>query len=84
MARQNAEHEEWAKIVAEIIHLRKIIQARRREQQQESAARCVEIVEQSLRRHIEEFAHAPHQEWAVRATKIRQLGEILEYSTQMV
>ena len=70
--------------MAEIIYLRKIIQARRREQQQECAARCVGIVEESLRQHIEEFAHAPPQEWAVRATKIRQLGEVLEYSTNMV
>ena len=70
--------------MAEIIYLRKIIQARRREQQQECAARCVEIVEESLRQHIEEFAHAPPQEWVVRATKIRQLGEVLEYSTNMV
>lgn len=70
--------------MAEIIYLRKIIQARRREQQQECAARCVEIVEESLRHHIEEFAHAPPQEWVVRATKIRQLGEVLEYSTNMV
>ena len=70
--------------MAEIIHLRKIMQARRRERQQEYAARCVEIVEESLRHHIEEFAHAPPREWAVRATKIRQLGEVLEYSTHRV
>ncbi len=69
--------------MAEIIYLRKIMQDRRREQQQESAARCVEIVQKSLRLHLEAFAQAPPQERAVRATKIRQLGEILEYSINM-
>ena len=65
--------------MAEIIHLRKILQARRREQQQVTATQCVEILEHSLYQHLEEFGQAPPHEWAVRASKIRKLGELLEY-----
>ena len=70
--------------MAEIIHLRKVLQARRREQQQMMATQCVEILEYSLHRHIEEFAQAPPAEWAARASRIRKLGELLEYSTNMI
>ena len=70
--------------MAEIIHLHEIQQARRRAQQHESTIRCIEILEKSLRHHIEEFEHAPQQEWTVRATKIRRLGELLEYSINVV
>ncbi len=70
--------------MAEIIHLRKILQARRREQQQVTATQCVEILEYSLYQHLEEFGQAPPHEWAVRASKIRKLGELLEYSTNMI
>ena len=70
--------------MAEIIHLHKILQARRREQQQVMATQCVEILEHSLHRHLEEFGQAPPHEQAVRASKIRKLGELLEYSTNMI
>ncbi len=45
---------------------------------------CVEILEHSLHRHLEEFGQAPLAEWAARASKIRKLGELLEYSTNMI
>ena len=70
--------------MAEIIHLRKVLQARRREQEQAMAIRCSEILENSLHRHLEEFGQAPPAEWAARASKIRKLGELLEYSTNMI
>ncbi len=70
--------------MAEIVHLRKVLQARRRKQQQAMATHCVEILEHSLHRHLEEFGQAPPHEWAVRASKIRKLGELLEYSTNMI
>lgn len=70
--------------MAEIIHLRKVLQARRREQQQTIATQCVEILEYSLHHHLEEFGQAPPHEWAARASRIRKLGELLEYSTNMI
>src|SRR5262245_58048892 len=70
-------------IMAEIIHLRAILQARRRQREQEYLQRCVEAIEHSLRHQVEEFSHAPAAEWAIRASKIRKLGELLEYATSL-
>jgi hypothetical protein len=71
-------------IMAEIIHLRTILQARRRQREQEHLHRCVEVIEQSLQYQVEEFSRAPAAEWPVRASKIRKLGELLEYATSLL
>jgi len=70
--------------MAEIIHLRAILQARRRQREQEYLSRCIEMIEQSLHLQLEEFARAPENEWPVRAGKIRKLGELLEYATGLL
>jgi hypothetical protein len=70
--------------MAEIIPLRTLRQARRRQQEQANLVRCVEIIESSLHCQIEEFAHAPVDEWPARASKIRKLGELLEYTTGLL
>jgi len=71
-------------IMAEIIHLRTILQARRRQREQEYLLHCVEAIECSLRHQVEEFSRAPADEWSVRASKIRKLGELLEYTTALL
>ena len=70
--------------MAEIIHLRAILQERRRQREQEHLHRCVVVIEQSLKSQIEEFPHAPEDEWPVRASKIRKLSELLEYATGLL
>lgn len=70
--------------MAQIIELRRHRAIRRRERQQDTAVRCMEIVEYSLRHHVDALARAPQDEWPVRATKIRRLGELLEYTTHLV
>ena len=70
--------------MAEIIHLRSILQARRRQREQEYLYRCVEAIEHTLHRQVEEFSHAPAEEWPGRASKIRKLGELLEYATGLL
>jgi hypothetical protein len=45
---------------------------------------CVEAIEQSLRIQLEEFTVAPVAEKAVLANKIRKLGELLEYATNLL
>lgn len=70
--------------MAEIIHLRAILQARRRQREQEYLYRCVEAIEYTLQRQVEEFSRAPAEEWPGRASKIRKLGELLEYATGLL
>ncbi|MGE0826928.1 MAG: hypothetical protein AB7G75_08180 [Candidatus Binatia bacterium] len=69
--------------MAEIISLQNVIQARRRQQEQDTLRTCIAVIEHSLKVHIEEFPQAPEQEWTIRAKRIRQLGELLEYATQL-
>ena len=68
--------------MAEIIPLQRILQARRRQREQSCVRTCVEAIEHSLKIHLEEFTSAPAEEKAVRASKIRKLGELLEYAAQ--
>lgn len=70
--------------MAEIIPLQSILQARRRQREQGYLQTCVEAIEQSLKIHLEEFTTAPAEEKAARASKIRKLGELLEYAAHLV
>jgi hypothetical protein len=70
--------------MAEIIHLRTVLQARRRRHEQAYLSRCIEAIEKSLQNQVEEFSRAPSDEWPTRARKIRKLGELLEYATGLL
>ena len=70
--------------MAEIIPLQSILQARRRQREQIYLRTCVEAIEQSLKIHLEKFTAAPPEEKAARASKIRKLGELLEYATHLL
>jgi len=70
--------------MAEIIPLQSILQARRRQRERAYLHTCVEAIEQSLKVHLEEFTAAPTEEKAARASKIRKLGELLEYAAHLL
>jgi len=70
--------------MAEIIRFDDIIQGRRRQREHAHLHACITAIEQSLQLHLEDFAQAPTAELAVRAGKIRKLGELLEYATSLL
>jgi hypothetical protein len=70
--------------MAEVIHLQSLLRARRKQREQEHIHRCVEILGQSLQARLAELAHAPEEEWVLRASKIRKLSEVLEYATGLL
>jgi hypothetical protein len=70
--------------MAEVIHIGAILQVRRRQREQEYLRDCVAAIEKSLQLQITEFSTAPAQEWPIRASKIRKLGELLEYATSLL
>ncbi|HXG19397.1 MAG TPA: hypothetical protein VNN62_10045 [Methylomirabilota bacterium] len=70
--------------MAEVIHLHAVLRARRKQREQEHIQRCIEIIGQSLQMHLAELSHAPEEEWVVRASKIRKLSELLEYTTGLL
>lgn len=70
--------------MADIIHFQAVLQARRKQREQEQLHRCIEILGQSLQTHLAELSQAPEAEWGVRAGKIRKLSELLEYTTSLL
>ncbi len=70
--------------MAEIIHIQQILQARRKQREQEYLCRCVELIGESLRVQLSEFELAPDGEKPLRAAKIRKLGELMEYTSQLL
>lgn len=70
--------------MADIIRFDDIIQGRRRQQEQTHLHACIAAIQQSLQSHLDDFAEAPVEEMAVRAGKIRKLGELLEYATSLL
>jgi hypothetical protein len=70
--------------MAEVIHFQTLLRARRKQREQEYLQRCVAIIEQSLHVQLDELQDAPETEWAMRATKIRKLSELLEYTTGLL
>ena len=72
-----------ADFMAEIIELKDILQARARRRERALTARCVAIMEECLAASIEAYGHAPPHERFVRATKIRQLEDLIDYAANL-
>jgi hypothetical protein len=70
--------------MAEIISLQSILQARRRQREQHCLHVSIEAIEESLRIQLHEFSSAPTEEKVIRASKIRKLGELLEYASHLI
>ena len=70
--------------MAEIISLRSLRQARRRQQEHAALYDCLRLIERSLSQQLNDFAQAPEAERPVRASRIRKLGELLEYATGLL
>jgi len=70
--------------MAEIIPFQSILQARRRQREHACLQTCVAAIEHSLKVHLEEFTAAPAEEKTARASKIRKLGELLEYASHLL
>ena len=70
--------------MAEIIPIKDLLQARQRQREQDSLQACITAIEHSLAVQLKAFANAPIEEMPVRARKIRQLGDLLEYATNLL
>jgi hypothetical protein len=69
--------------VAEIIELKDILQARARRRERALTARCVAIMEDCLAAYLADYDRAPLQERFGRATKIRQLEDLIDYAANL-
>ncbi len=66
--------------MAAIIHFEEFAEARRRHAQRVCAEQGVQIIERNLRLALAQFDEAPVAERPLYATRVRQLGALLEYA----
>ena len=70
--------------VAEIIDLAAVLRARARLRTQALTERCLGIMEECLASSRHAYHEAPYEERAVRASRIRQLEELIDYTANLL
>jgi hypothetical protein len=70
--------------MGQVIHLKEIHQARRRQSERVSMEECVELLEWNLKTSLDHYLSSPPEERSMRATQIRKLSEILEYALRLL
>lgn len=68
--------------MAEVIRFEQAVRERRRAAERTAARACGEIIEANLRLALYLFSTGPETERPVRARQVRQLAELLEYTTR--
>lgn len=63
-----------------VVPFQDIVRARRRQRDHAYAARCIEVIEGTLRLALDRFGTAPPAERPLYARRVRQLSELLEYA----
>jgi hypothetical protein len=70
--------------MGQVIHLKEIHQARRRQSEKVSMEECVDLLEWNLKTSLDHYFLSPPEERSMRATQIRKLSEILEYALRLL
>lgn len=70
--------------MARVVELSKLQRERRLRNQRVGTQQCVEIVEFNLKISLDEYFRAPRRERVIRATRVRKLSELLEYTLQLL
>ena len=70
--------------MAHVIELSKRQRERRLQNERLGTLQCVEIVEFNLKNSVDEYFRAPRRERVLRATRVRKLSELLEYTLQLL
>lgn len=66
--------------MGQLIELREMFQARRRETERHSLESCIRILEANLDWSIQSYLNSPREERLVRAGRLKKLCELLEYA----
>ncbi len=69
--------------MARVVEIGKVRQQRRRRLERDVTEQCIEVLEWNLRNSLDRYFLAPREERLDRATKIRRLSEVLEYSLRL-
>ena len=69
--------------MARVVEISKVRREQRRRLEQDVTEQCVEVLEWNLRNSLDRYFLAPREERLDRATSIRKLSEVLEYTLRM-
>ena len=69
--------------MARVVEISKVRQQQRRRLERDVTEQCIEVLEWNLRNSLDRYFVAPREERLDRATKIRRLSEVLEYSLRL-
>ena len=69
--------------LAEIIEFKDIVRARARRRERALTERCLAIMEECLASSIIAYHEAPPRERPAHATKIRQIGDLIAYASNL-
>ena len=69
--------------MARVVEISRVRQQQRRRLEQDVTEQCIEVLEWNLRSSLDRYFLAPREERLDRATRIRRLSEVLEYSLRL-
>jgi hypothetical protein len=69
--------------MGQLVELREILRAKRRETERHSLEKCIEILESSLALSVRAYLSSPRDERLVRAKRLEKLAELLVYAHQI-
>jgi hypothetical protein len=69
--------------MARVVEISKVRREQRRRLEQDVTEQCIEVLEWNLRNSLDRYFLAPREERLDRATRIRKLSEVLEYTLRM-
>ena len=70
--------------MGQVVNLREFSQSWRRRSEKVGMEQCVELLEWNLKRSLDCYMSSPPDERSMRATQIRKLSEILEYTLRLL
>ncbi len=69
--------------MGQVVELKEIHRARRSREEKLSTQQCIELLEWNLKHSVNVYLSSPRDERPLRATQIRKLSEVLEYTLQL-
>ncbi len=69
--------------MGQVVQIKELYRARKSRAEKMSTDQCIELIEWNLKHSVDRYLSSPHGERAFRATQIRKLSEVLEYTLRL-
>ena len=69
--------------MGQVVQIKELHRARRTRTEKISTEQCIELLEWNLKHSVDTYLSSPRDERPLRATRIRRLSEVLEYTLRI-